>query len=59
MPAQRINISGWTDDDEKALKTVYDILKKQGVVLERDGKPNVSAILLYLLREKARKGEQK
>lgn len=55
MQKQRINISGWSDEETKALEIVHAELKRQGLTMERDGKPNTSAILLYLLKKEARK----
>lgn len=52
---QRINISGWSDEDTRALEIVHANLKQKGLTMERDGKPNASAILLYLLKQEARK----
>lgn len=51
----RINISGWTGEHDKALETVYTKLKGQGLTFDHDGKPNTSAILLYLLLQEAKK----
>ena len=52
---RRVNIYGWTDTQQQQLEQVYDRLRAKGLPFERDGKPNVSAILLYLLEQEARK----
>ncbi len=51
----RVNISGWTDEHDTALQTVYAKLKERGLTFDHDGKPNASAILLYLLLQEAKK----
>lgn len=54
---RRLSLYGWTTDHDKAIEIVYQQLVKQGIRLEHDGKPNTSAILLYLLEKEARKSK--
>lgn len=54
MDKRRVNVYGWTEDNDKQLQIVYKHLRGQGIPVERDGKPNASAILLYLLEKAAK-----
>lgn len=54
MDKKRVNVYGWTDEHDKYLQAVYKKLRAQGIPVERDGKPNASAILLYLLEKAAK-----
>jgi hypothetical protein len=55
MGKKRINISGWTEEHDKALQIVYKKLLSEGLPVDYNGEPNTSAILLYLLQKEARK----
>ena len=57
MATKRINIT-WADRDEEAIRIIHEELKRQGVFFERDGEPNVSAIIDYILVQKAREIEK-
>ena len=59
MSKKRIQVYGWTERHDKAVQTVYENLQKQGLQFDREGKPNVSQILLYLLEKEARTGGKK
>lgn len=50
----KVNVYGWTEEHEKALQVVYKKLRADGLPVERNGKPNASAILLYLLERAAK-----
>lgn len=59
MTKSRNNIYGWNEQHDKALMVVFEKLRSQGIPVERNGKPNKSAILLYLLEREANKGSKK
>lgn len=54
MSDERKNIT-WTERHEKALQAVHEKLVANGVVFEKAGKPNASAILLYLMEQELRR----
>ena len=43
----------WTAEDQENLEAIARWLKARGLRLERDGKTNVSAVINFVLREKA------
>lgn len=51
---RRVNLYGWSKEYDQYLEVVYKQLRAKGIPVERDGKPNVSAILLYLLEREAK-----
>ena len=52
---RRVNLYGWTEEHDRDIEVVYKKLAAKGVRgIERDGKPNTSAILLYLLEMAAK-----
>lgn len=53
MTKSRNNIYGWTDEHEQMLMAVYKQLRSAGIPVDHNGKPNRSAILLYLLEKEA------
>lgn len=57
MASKRINIM-WYDRDDEAIRVIHEDLKRQGIFFERDGEPNVSAIIDYILLQKAREIEK-
>lgn len=54
MTDKRKNIT-WTDRHEKALQAVHEKLTANGVVFEKNGQANASAILLYLMEQELRR----
>ena len=52
---KRLSLYGWTAEHDKMIEVVHKRLQAQGIRFEHDGKPNVSAILLYLLEKESRK----
>jgi len=59
MQKDRVNIYGWTDEHDAELKAVFNMLTARGVRgIERDDKPNKSAILLYLLEQAAKEARR-
>lgn len=57
MATRRINIM-WEDRDDKAIEVIHEHLKQRGIFFERGGEPNVSAIIDFILLEKAREIEK-
>lgn len=56
MEKKKVNLYGWTEHHTRAIQQVYKQLAAQHVPgIERDGKPNVSSIMLYLLEKAADK----
>ena len=56
MEKRKVNLYGWTDEHTRAIECVFKQLAAKHVRgLERGGKPNVSAIMLYLLEREGRK----
>jgi hypothetical protein len=56
MAKKKVNLYGWTEEHTEAIGKVYKQLAAQHVPgIERDGKPNVSSIMLYLLEKAANK----
>lgn len=56
MAKKKVNLYGWTDNHTRAIQQVYKQLAAQHVPgIDRDGKPNVSGIMLYLLEKAADK----
>lgn len=56
MDKKKVNLYGWTDNHTRAIQQVYKQLAAQHVPgIDRDGKPNVSGIMLYLLEKAADK----
>lgn len=54
MQKKRLSLYGWTAQHDQMAAVVYQKLREQGIRFDHDGKPNVSAILLYLLEQAAR-----
>lgn len=49
---------GWTPRSEAAMKEVYAQMLAAGIPCERDGEPNVTAIIQYALEQTAKAGKQ-
>ena len=54
LPEERKNIT-WTEEHDRYIKAVYEFLKERGIVLEWKGEPNASAIILYALKQAAKR----
>lgn len=54
MPEERKNIS-WSGEHDAYINAVYVRLKERGIVLEWKGEPNASAIILYALKQAAKR----
>lgn len=54
MSKTKHNLYGWSPACDADIRLVYEHLKTQGFDLSRNGEPNVSATLLYLLNREAR-----
>jgi hypothetical protein len=45
----------WTDEHETYLQSIHAALKADGIALEWKGEPNASAIILYALKQAAKR----
>lgn len=52
MTARRMTVY-WTAQHEKTLTDAAQEMKERGIPCERDGKPNISQVILYALEQLA------
>jgi hypothetical protein len=49
----------WTAQHERAVIEAAQVMKDAGIPCERDGKPNVSQVILYALEQLARQSKKR